>query len=172
MEGVHAVNNTGRGEYIYMNMQELSEYFHCNKQTMREWIRKEIIPGVKRENGEYKISTQYAMPPYTARRGKNATAVRNAILKAALVHRSTCAKLFGITQETYDSYVNDLQAHGLIRIETDPGFPEDKFILTTLETDKYFREKGFFGKDGMLITFTTKAWGETVQALIEVLSKR
>ena len=49
---------------------------------------------------------------------------------------------------------------------------EDKFILTTLETDKYFREKGFFGKDGMLITFTTKAWGETVQALIEVLSKR
>ena len=132
-----------------MDILQLSQHFNCDTNTMKKWITKGILPGVKQEDDQYTVS-QYAMPPYTAKRAKNATAIRCAILKAALKHRSTCAKLFNIAPGIFDSYVKDLEDCGLIRVITDNDFQGDKFIVTTLKTDLYFKDKGFFGKCGQM----------------------
>ena len=149
------------------NISELSAHFNCSQRTMKRWIKERIIPGVK-SKGEKYIVSELAMPPYTEKRiRKDATAVRCAILKAALKHKSTCAKLFDIAPGIYNKYIKQLKTAELIEVLTDKKFPKQKFIITTLKTDQYFRDRGFFGKDGMLITITSKALEATVEGYIK-----
>lgn len=155
-------------EHDDMDIFDLSKHFGCKPATMKDWLAKGIIPGVKRKGNGY-IVGDLAMAPYTAGRAKssNATAVRHAILKAALKHKSTCAKLFKIPPAIYKSYVKDLEERKLIRVLTDKAFPRDVFILTTVETDKYFRDKGFFGKDGKLLEIASRVLEAAVEGCIK-----
>lgn len=151
-----------------MDIFELSNRFHCHPSTMKEWLLKGILPGVKRRGDGYLVS-DLAMAPYTAKRAKsnNATAIRSAILKAALKHKSTCAKLFDIPATVYDSYVKDLEDRKLICVLKDKNFPKDKFIVTTTETDEYFRDRGLLGKDGRLIEITSRLLEAVVAGCIK-----
>lgn len=151
-----------------MNIDEFAQQSGKNIRTVKQWLSKKIVPGAKFVDNTWIIS-DLAMPPYTAGRPhkENATSIRKSIIKAALKHHSTCARLFGLQDQVFNLYVEDLEKRGLIRILTDPLFPEDKFIFTTLQTDEYLRDRGVFGKDGFVTTITSKAIEAAVSSLIE-----
>lgn len=136
--------------------------------TVKKWLRDGIVPGARVENNKW-VFSDLAMPPFTSTRPKkgDATSIRKSIIKAALNHKSTCAKLFHLPEEVFNLYVEDLEKHGLITVKTDPLFPGDKFIFTSMKTDEYLKEHGLFGKDGFLTTITSKTIEAAVSALIK-----
>lgn len=152
-----------------MNIAVLAKESGKSMSTVKSWLRKGIVPGAKLENNKW-VFSDLTMPPYTAGRPRkeNATSIRKTIIKAALLHKSTCAKLFGIPDQVFDFYVKDLEDHGLIKVLSDASFPGDKFILTTLKTDDYLREHGVFGKDGFITTVTSKAFETAISSLIKI----
>lgn len=151
-----------------MNIARFANESGKTMSTVKQWFLKGIVPGVKLIDNKWVIS-DLAMPPYTSGRPhkENATSVRKSIIKAALKHQSTCARLFGLPDQVFNLYVEDLENRGLIRVLTDPLFPGDKFILTTLKTDEYLQDRGILGKDGLLTTITSKAIEAAVSELIK-----
>lgn len=151
-----------------MNIARFANESGKTMPTVKQWLLKGIVPGAKLIDNKWVIS-DLAMPPYTNGRPhkENATSIRKSIIKAALKHQSTCARLFGLPDQIFNLYVEDLENRGLIRVMTDPLFPGDRFILTTLKTDEYLQDRGILGKDGLLTKITSKAIEAAVSELIK-----
>ena len=151
-----------------MNIARFANESGKSMPTVKQWLLKGIVPGAKLIDDKW-VFSDLAMPPYTSGRPhkENATSIRKSIIKAALKHQSTCAKLFGLPDQVFNLYVEDLENQGLIRVLTDPLFPGDKFILTTLKTDEYLQDRGILGKDGLLTKITSKAIETAVSELIK-----
>lgn len=83
-----------------------------------EWIKKELIPGVKKDkkSGEY-LFPDSARRPYRSRLKPNASAtkIRASILNACLKREYISYKTYGMSKGEFSSYVNDLLKTGLIK---------------------------------------------------------
>lgn len=150
-----------------MDIKKFQDKSGKNMKTVESWLKKGIVPGAAYRDGKWEFS-ELAMAPYTGRRTKkaNATSIRKSIVKAALQHKSTCAKLYDLPAVVFDSYVRDLEDHGIVQVYTDPLFPGDKFIYTTMKTDEYLRAHGVFGNEGVAGKLVSKAVEGAVTALI------
>lgn len=150
-----------------MDIWEFQSKSGKSMKTVESWLKKEIVPGAAYRDGKWEFS-EMAMPPYTVHRARkaNATSIRKSIVKAALQHKSTCAKLYDLPAVIFNSYVRDLEEHGIVQVYKDPLFPEDKFILTTIKTDEYMRSYGIFGDEGIAGNLVSKAFEGAVTALL------
>ncbi|MBE5969429.1 MAG: hypothetical protein E7242_04275 [Lachnospiraceae bacterium] len=118
-----------------------------NKKTVEKWIEDGLIQGMDQdEKGEW-IFSKYAKPPYTEARAKTAYSIYVSIVKGCNKRKGICSKLYGMSEEEFSVYINNLQKEDLISVIEDRGckfyFPTTKskgFINNEKGLRKYLKE--------------------------------
>lgn len=98
-----------------MKVEEFAERCHKNVKTVKNWISQNYVPGANLEDDYVPDS---AKPPFTEARAKIKfpISVFMSIVKATLKRKHVLPELYGMCQEEFDGYINQLVEAGLIRI--------------------------------------------------------
>lgn len=76
------------------------------------------MPGAyKLDNEEYYIS-EYSKPPYTSARARNCTSIYISIVKECEKRKSVCAKLYGLNEDEFNIYIEQLVDKNIIEKQT------------------------------------------------------
>lgn len=121
-----------------MTIYEFQEKFQIkNIKTIYNWIKSGYISGVTKneKTGEYFIP-ELARPPYTNARAKKSDAIYRSIVKACVINKSVCAKLYKLDDFTFQIYINELSKAGYIRIEVQNGI---EYYFPTIKSGEFLK---------------------------------
>lgn len=89
-----------------------------NRSTVEKWINDELIPNASIENDYIPNS---ARAPYTKARAKKAESIYRSILKACRERKHVLPKIYKMSSEEFNQYINQLENAGLINRRTEDG---------------------------------------------------
>lgn len=86
------------------------------KDTVKKWINQGYLPGTtyNEETKEYDIPDG-SFVPYTECRAKTARSIYNSIVTASNNRKYVCAKLYGISEEEFRVYIENLEEEKIIK---------------------------------------------------------
>lgn len=98
-----------------MTVDAFRERCGASTKTVKAWIENGYVPGA---NWDADYVPDSARPPFTEARAKSQypNSVFTSIVKAALKRKHVLPELYGMCQDEFDGYVNQLVEAGLIRI--------------------------------------------------------
>lgn len=105
---------------IDMTVDAFRERCGTSTKTVKAWIENGYIPGANLE--DYYVPDS-ARPPFTEARAKSkcSNSVFASIVKATLKRKHVFPELYGMCQEEFDGYINQLVEAGLIIIRITDG---------------------------------------------------
>lgn len=89
-----------------------------NRSTVEKWINDELIPNASIENDYIPNS---ARVPYTKARAKKAESIYCSILKACRERKHVLPKIYKMSSEEFNQYINQLENAGLINRRIEDG---------------------------------------------------
>lgn len=98
-----------------MTVEAFRERCGASAKTVKAWIENGYVPGA---NWDADYVPDSAKPPFTEARAKIKfpISVFMSIVKATLKRKHVLPELYGMCQEEFDGYINQLVEAGLIRI--------------------------------------------------------
>lgn len=97
-----------------MTIVEYASKYNTKITTVKKWVNKGYIPGVKQTaNGDYYIP-EAARMPYTGCRAKSGKSILKSIVKGINKRFGVCASLYRIPELEFGKYIAHLESHGLI----------------------------------------------------------
>lgn len=99
---------------IKLTIEEFANNNDVKRKTVIKWIEQEYIPGANIENN---YIPNRALPPYSEARARTSKAIYKSILDAVRKRRYVLPKLYNITQEEFDVYIEQLEKEGLIEVK-------------------------------------------------------
>lgn len=103
-----------------MTVDAFRERCGTSTKTVKSWIENGYVPGA---NWDADYVPDSARPPFTEARAKSkcSNSVFASIVKATLKRKHVLPELYGMCQEEFDGYINQLVEAGLIRIRITDG---------------------------------------------------
>lgn len=101
-----------------MTIETFAEYHNVKDKTVKDWIKKELIPGAILEKNYIPDS---ARVPYTKARAQNARAIYVSIVKGSSNLKHVLPKLYKICDDEFDGYVDRLEGAGFIQRRVSDG---------------------------------------------------
>lgn len=106
-----------------------------NKKTVCNWIKKGYIPG---SDEKLNFIPDSARMPYIEARAKKAEAIYNSIVKAACKRKHVFPELYGICDEEFQGYIDELAKAGLIKTRITDGITYYDATLKVVNNDNKF----------------------------------
>ena len=97
-----------------------TKYNIASSDTVKKWISKGYIPGVKAVDGKYQIPDE-ARPPYTDARATKPDSINLSILTGITKRLQVVPELYGISKSDFDLYIQGLEKAGLIQVFESDG---------------------------------------------------
>lgn len=99
-----------------------------HRTTVENWINDKLIPNASVENDYIPNSARI---PYTKARAKKAESIYHSILKACRERKHVLPKIYKMSSEEFNQYINQLENSGLInrRIEDGVEYYDIFFML-------------------------------------------
>lgn len=124
-----------------MTIETFAEYHNVKDKTVKDWIKKDLIPGANLEKNYIPDS---ARVPYTEARAKNARAIYVSIVKGSGALKHVLPKLYKICDDEFNGYIDRLEDAKLIQRRVSDGITyydatieackiKEEFILKAVE---------------------------------------
>ncbi|CAM2903728.1 hypothetical protein [Erysipelothrix tonsillarum] len=109
------------------------------EQTALNWIEENLIPGAYYDasSQEWKVPDA-ARPPYTKARAKNSSAIYVSIVKGCINRYHVLPKLYNLSQQEFDVYIQQLIKANLITVVYHQDIP---YYYANLECDAFIASK-------------------------------
>lgn len=109
------------------------------EQTALNWIEENLIPGAYYDasSQEWKVPDA-ARPPYTKARAKNSSAIYVSIVKGCIKRYHVLPKLYNLSQQEFDVYIQQLIKANLITVVYHQDIP---YYYANLECDAFIASK-------------------------------
>jgi len=121
-----------------MQVAEFQNKYGVSKRTVNKWLKKGYIPGAVHhvENNCWEIPDS-ARCPYTEQRAKSRETINLSIIKAATKGKQVMPALYGISDDEFQLYINNLINANYIY-----SFEEDNVIYynATIQGEELIRQ--------------------------------
>lgn len=126
-----------RGDF--MTIEEFAKKNKTNKERVKKWIKKDLIPGADIESDFIPNS---AKPPYTRAKAEKPASVLKSIVKATAKGYHVMPSLYNKCPEEFESYINQLVKSDLIAVrETDGITYYDPTVQSLSYNEKQISDK-------------------------------
>lgn len=153
-----------------MTISEFADRFQIkNERLIKEWIDKELIPGVQQDSETQDwIIPDRAWPPYTNARAKNANAIYKSIVKGISNRKYVSSKIYKMDEKEFLLYIKQLVKANIIEMDFEDNIP---YYSATLESQKFLESKNPEKYiEAILLKITEAISKGTVDALIEKIT--
>ena len=123
-----------------MTLTEFMKKFNLkNEKTVKKWLEEGLMMGGEKDeqSGKWSLS-DLARPPYTKARARNTSAIYSSSVRACIQRKSVCAKLYKISEEEFDEYINNLTKVGLISKKIVDG---QSYFFATPVSETYIEDE-------------------------------
>lgn len=146
-----------------MTIRAFAEKHNKEIRLVKQWIRKEFIPGASLEENYIPDS---ARVPYTCTRARKGDAILQAILKACKNEYGITSKLFKISPERFEAMLFSLESEGLLLSYESDGIRYYDITTKGKNSLKSFRKSDWISLGIILATLAP-----TLLQLFQVLPK-
>gem|GEM_PF-495178 len=130
-----------------MNIKEFKDFHNLKEteETIESWITNGYIPGTTRNiSAKEWVIPDDSWPPYTqARASKKTDSIYTSILRAVTKRRRPIAKLYKLSDNEFNVYIQNLLKYDLIDFKVIDGI--DYYYATT-STTSYLKSNSSFSK--------------------------
>lgn len=123
-----------------MTIEEFVSINKVRKNTVVDWIKKDLIPGANLYKNYVPDS---ARKPYTKARAETSDAIYSSIVKVSKNRCHVLPKLYGICPDEFNHYIKILEKEGYIESRISDGIPYYDATLKSFElTNKQVKNIG------------------------------
>lgn len=116
-----------------MTIKEFAEKCNVTEKTVKSWIENGYVPASPPDESGERFIAEYIRAPYTEAKAKKQDAIYKSILNGLNMRKNVFPKLYGISEEDFESIIQDLKNGGLINEKCIDGYTYYDITLKGIE---------------------------------------